>query len=105
MPFLIAVVVVQIVETVVCGFNLMTLFSLLPRIMFACRIAGTVFKATTLTVLECVAFGAWIIWRAVIIRRFRLLQFIVFLICVLVCVVIYFIDTHLYVYVVEDDDM
>lgn len=99
-----AIAGVQVVETFTCGLSLFTLFSVLPRIMFAMRVTGSVFKTTTLAILECVAFGTWTVWRGLITHNFSWVRFLVFAVCVIICIVIYIVDTESYVYVVGDDE-
>ena len=72
--------------------------------MFSLRIAGTVIKATTLVVLEVIGFGMWLIWRGALVRNLTLKTFLTYAICTLICILIYYIDTERYVYVVEDDN-
>lgn len=100
---LVALGSMQVAEILFCGFNIMTLFSLIPRIMFTARIAGTVFKASTLAILEFVAVGLWLIWRAAILRKFTWMGFLVILACAIISSIIYVVDTESYVYIVEDD--
>ena len=99
-----AIAGIQVVEIFSCGLSLFTLFSLIPRFMFAMRVTGAVFKATTLAILEAIGYGLGIVWRGLIVHNFAWWRFGVFALCVLVCIVIYFVDTESYVYVVEDDD-
>ena len=44
------------------------------------------------------------VWRAFIRGNFELLAFLVFILCVFVRIIIYFVDDDKYVYVVEDDE-
>lgn len=101
---LVAIAGAQIVETISCGLSLFTLFSLLPRFMFAARVTGSVFKTSTLAVLELVSLGTWLVWRGLITHNFSLIRFIIFCICVIVCIIIYVVDTESYVYIVDDDE-
>ena len=95
---------IQIAQCAVCGISIITLYHLIPRIMFAMRLTGTVVKANTLAVLEAVGLGVWIVWRLFIRQNITLIGFLVFVVCVVVCCIIYFVDTESYVYIVEDDD-
>lgn len=93
-----------IAEVLICGISLMTLFTLIPCVLLGLRIVGTVVKPTTLAVLEFVGLGTWLVWRAFIRGNFELLAFLVFILCVFVRIIIYFVDDDKYVYVVEDDE-
>lgn len=95
--------VAQILEFFVCGVSLMTLFSILPRVLFCMRMAGTVVSMKTLATLEGVGLGVWIVWRGFIVRSLTIPKLIVFTLCVAVSIIIYAYDTASFVYVVEDD--
>lgn len=57
-----------------------------------------------MVVLEGVGMAVWLVWRGLLVKTLSWKTFLVYTVCVLICVVIYFIDTERYVYVVEDDD-
>ena len=95
---------IQIVQMYFCGISLFTLFQLIPRIMFSLRMTGTVIKATTLSILEAVGLGVWIVWRALIMKTITLPSFLVYIFAVVICCVIYLVDENTAVYVVEDDE-
>lgn len=57
-----------------------------------------------MVVLEGVATAAWLVWRALLVKTITWKTFICYIVCVLICVAIYYIDTDRYVYVVEDDE-
>lgn len=57
-----------------------------------------------MVILEGVGTGVWLVWRGLITKSLSWKTLLVYVICVLICVLIYIIDTDRYVYVVEDDD-
>lgn len=61
-------------------------------------------KTNVLLTLELVGVGMWLIWRGALVRNISWKTFLTYVICTLVCIIIYYIDTDGYVYVVEDDD-
>ena len=98
------VALTQVVQMWVCGMSLMTIFLLIPRVLFSLRFVGTMIGLRVLLSLEAVGLGVWIVWRALIIKNFTLPVFIVFLICELVVCTVYVVDNDMFLYIVDDDE-
>ena len=86
------------------GVSLMTIFCIVPKVMFAGRIMGSVIQWKILLTLEAVGFVSWILWRGFIVHNMTLRQFLIFLVLEIVSVLIYIIDENMFVYVSEDVD-
>lgn len=54
--------------------------------------------------LEGVGFGTWIVWRALMVKTLTLKTFLVFLLCEVICVIVYIVDSEQYLYIVDDDE-
>lgn len=95
---------VQVVQVGMCGLSLITLAHLIPRIMFAWRVFGKVYKPRTLAIMEGVLLFVWLVWRGIVRHNLTIRPFIVYVVCVLVSVLVYYIDTERSVYDIRDVD-
>ena len=86
------------------GVSLMTIFCIVPKVMFAGRVMGSVIQWKILLTLEAVGFVSWILWRGFIVHNMTFRQFLIYLILEIVSVLIYVIDENMFVYVSEDVD-
>ena len=101
---LLILLVNQIFVFKVAGISLMTIFCILPKVMFSGRVMASVVSWRVLLTLEAVGFISWLLWRGFIIHRLTLLQFALYLLLQVVSVLIYVIDENYFVYVSEDVD-
>ena len=101
---LITLLVDQILVFWSAGVSLMTIFCILPKIMFAGRGMASVIPWKILLTLEAVGFVSWVLWRGFIVHNMTLRQFLIYLILEIVSVLIYIIDENMFVYVSEDVD-
>lgn len=99
-----AVAITQVVQMLVCNISLLTLFLLIPRILFSLRFVGTMIGLKVLISLEAVGFGMWLVWRGLIVKTLSWPTFIVFLICEIVVCIVYVADTETYLYIVDEDE-
>lgn len=86
------------------GVSLMTIFCILPKVMFAGRVMASVIPWKILLTLEAVGFISWVLWRGFIVHNMTLRQFLIYLFLEIVSVLIYIIDENMFVYVSEDVD-
>lgn len=86
------------------GVSLMTIFCILPKVMFAGRVMASVIPWKILLTLEAVGFVSWVLWRGFIVHNMTLRQFLIYLFLEIVSVLIYVIDENMFVYVSEDVD-
>lgn len=86
------------------GVSLMTIFCILPKVMFAGRVMASVIPWKILLTLEAVGFVSWVLWRGFIVHNMTLRQFLIYLFLEIVSVLIYIIDENMFVYVSEDVD-
>ena len=101
---LITLLIDQILVFWSAGVSLMTIFCILPKVMFAGRVMASVIPWKILLTLEAVGFVSWVLWRGFIVHNMTLRQFFIYLILEIVSVLIYIIDENMYVYVSEDVD-
>lgn len=88
----------------VAGVSLMTIFCILPKVMFSGRVMASVVSWRVLLTLEAVGFISWLLWRGFIVHRLTFMQFALYLLLQVVSVLIYIIDENYFVYVSEDVD-
>lgn len=98
------VALTQVAQMWICGMSLMTIFLLIPRVLFSLRFVGTMIGLRVLLSLEAVGLGVWIVWRALIIKNFTLPVFIAFLVCELIVCTVYVEDNDMFLYIVDDDE-
>lgn len=98
------VALTQVAQMWICGMSLMTIFLLIPRVLFSLRFVGTMIGLRVLLSLEAVGLGVWIVWRALIIKNFTLPVFIAFLVCELIVCTVYVVDNDMFLYIVDDDE-
>lgn len=101
---LITLLVDQILVFWSAGVSLMTIFCILPKVMFAGRVMASVIPWKILLTLEAVGFVSWVLWRGFIVHNMTLKQFLIYLFLEIVSVLIYIIDENMFVYVSEDVD-
>lgn len=101
---LITLLVDQILVFWSAGVSLMTIFCILPKVMFAGRVMASVIPWKILLTLEAVGFVSWVLWRGFIVHNMTLRQFLIYLFLEIVSVLIYIIDENMFVYVSEDVD-
>ena len=101
---LITLLIDQILVFWSAGVSLMTIFCILPKVMFAGRVMASVIPWKILLTLEAVGFVSWVLWRGFIVHNMTLRQFVIYLILEIVSVLIYIIDENMFVYVSEDVD-
>lgn len=101
---LITLLIDQIIVFWSAGVSLMTIFCILPKVMFAGRVMASVIPWKILLTLEAVGFVSWVLWRGFIVHNMTLRQFLIYLFLEIVSVLIYIIDENMFVYVSEDVD-
>ena len=101
---LITLLIDQIIVFWSAGVSLMTVFCILPKVMFAGRVMASVIPWKILLTLEAVGFVSWVLWRGFIVHNMTLRQFLIYLFLEIVSVLIYIIDENMFVYVSEDVD-
>lgn len=98
---LITLLIDQIIVFWSAGVSLMTIFCILPKVMFAGRVMASVIPWKILLTLEAVGFVSWVLWRGFIVHNMTLRQFLIYLFLEIVSVLIYIIDENMFVYVSE----
>ena len=94
--------ILQVIQMIVGGFSLFTIFQAIPKAQFLLRFVGKVVPVRISAILEIVGALLWITWKVMILKRFTVLRIIVYVVCSIVAIFIYIIDDYLYVYYVAD---
>lgn len=99
------IIIITILQLILCHFNLWWIIALICRILFCCRILGATFKVKNIAIGEGVAFASMLLFNMLFAgENFPWLRILLFALHSLICVGLMYLDSILYVYVVDDDD-
>lgn len=102
---MIFVILVTILQLVVCHFSLWWILAVITRVMFLARIVGVTVDVKKLAIAEGAFFGIRVVYNLVMHGDAMPWLSLGFnLLFILIIIGLEFLDTVLYVYLIEDDD-
>lgn len=100
----VAVILLSVLETVVCGFGLGILVAYISRILFIGKMIGMKIKVGLLIGLEVLGLGFYVLIPIIFKGNVSVLSFIMFILGAIMNVALVLYDDYAYVYVEEEEE-